>query len=241
MNFKSVFANIKKEETGTPICQANLTIERCQLLLRKVQDSLNAEIATMAHRIEQPPMSVDDAAAQALTEPPRADRILCVLRQLKSSEQEAGQSSHKVNTAYYSLGKLYREVTHEDRAARVLDICTSDFHKAAFPGFLRLTSEKFELIGLAGIKKRMERARKFVGLVDMFGDTILAMVDVINVIQVDKITFKMLLTLRKELNHLTVRLRMEIENRRKQRMATKTSKTTGRDGRIRVYIQKKAL
>jgi len=189
------------------------TLVRSELFLQGILDACAASARDDTSRTcSRPGMELtnDTAGAARKHSSTVRDRVAMLLRDVEMSERQLGVASTKVNCAYFALGQVYMQVAKDRFGAVVPNISSTAFHKIAFPYFMDIVSSTVTT-GRAGMKKKMERARKFFALVELFGANVVSFTSAVNVFQVDKLTFKMLLLLQSELAPLVRRLREKIE------------------------------
>ncbi|PWN24351.1 hypothetical protein BDZ90DRAFT_276394 [Jaminaea rosea] len=121
-------------------------------------------------------------------------------QQLASALTDVGQAeatsltvTHRVNRAYYDLGAAYVHF-----AELTFDSCpsasSSTFHQLVFGSVVvairaMAAEPALQTMSEAGLKKRLERSRKFFVLVECFGRGVLGLVPLVCVTRLDKLSF----------------------------------------------------
>lgn len=131
------------------------------------------------------------AGPRAITTP--TQQLACALTDLGQAEATALTVTHRVNRAYYDLGAAYVHF-----AELTFDSCpsasSSSFHQLVFGSVvvaIRATAAEpaLQTMSEAGLKKRLERSRKFFVLAECFGRRVLGLVQQVCVTRLDKLSF----------------------------------------------------
>lgn len=108
-------------------------------------------------------------------------------------------AASRVNYRYHELGTVYVQIASRYEECREQLLTSKAFHRHAFPKVSQAYIERFgEAIPLK-LRKRLERARKFYLLVDLFSPTVLQHAKLINVSWIDRISFRMFEELKKSI------------------------------------------
>lgn len=127
---------------------------------------------------------------------PGVKRFERCIEQLWQDETNLIRSSNRVNRSYYKLGEAYVLLAGLPAQAELTDIASRKFHRKGFSKvtetYLKYEKDKQS----SGLRKRLERARKFYIIGHLFGTAVLDRHDIINVGAVDSLPFKALCSFR---------------------------------------------